>query len=269
MASPNSRPKEVDVTKKPDIEVTRPAEVNPTKVKPEMETKVKPDIDAAAASASAVPKVKAQEPDLPKAGQPEVTPDAGKKVQKPEEVDTEATKAGKVEEEDTNWGPDEISRLREDWGVQETDTLAVAKTDIEGLEDIVFKGGSPRVRKEAGLDDLDVLKPDRAIKSSGKIASATRHAEADVANEFVEAVEKAGLSNEEVKGVLHLYQSNPSGVCPTCLSGLGNPDKASGVIKQLSERYPNLKIKVSSNQVEGVRVTGRSNFTVQNGKYVD
>ena len=111
--------------------------------------------------------------------------------------------------------------------------------------------------------------PDRAIKNSGKIASATRHAEEDVANEFVEAVEKAGLSNEEVKGVLHLYQSNPSGVCPTCLSGLGNPDKASGVIKQLSERYPNLKIKVSSNQVEGVRVTGRSNFTVQNGKYVD
>ena len=87
MASPNSRPKEVDVTKKPDIEVSRPAEVNPTKIKPEMETKVKPDIDAAAASASAVPKVKAQEPDLPKAGQPEVTPDAGKKVQKPEEVD--------------------------------------------------------------------------------------------------------------------------------------------------------------------------------------
>ena len=38
---------------------------------------------------------------------------------------------------------------------------------------------------------------------------------------------------------------------------------------QLSERYPNLKIKISSNQVEGVRVTGRSNFTVQNGKYVD
>ena len=87
VASPNSRPKEVDVTKKPDIEASRPAEVNPTKVKPEMETKVKPDIDAAAASASAVPKVKAQEPDLPKAGQPEVTPDAGKKVQKPEEVD--------------------------------------------------------------------------------------------------------------------------------------------------------------------------------------
>ena len=68
VASPNSRPKEVDVSKKPDIEVSRPAEVNPTKVKPEMETKVKPDIDAAAASASAVPKVKAQEPDLPKAG---------------------------------------------------------------------------------------------------------------------------------------------------------------------------------------------------------
>ena len=103
VASPNSRPKEVDVTKKPDIEVSRPAEVNPTKVKPEMETKVKPDIDAAAASASAVPKVKAQEPDLPKVGQPEVTPDAGKKVQKPEEVDTEATKAGIGMSEDANY----------------------------------------------------------------------------------------------------------------------------------------------------------------------
>ena len=103
VASPNSRPKEVDVTKKPDIEASRPAEVNPTKVKPEMETKVKPDIDAAAASASAVPKVKAQEPDLPKAGQPEVTPDAGKKVQKPEEVDTEATKAGIGMSEDANY----------------------------------------------------------------------------------------------------------------------------------------------------------------------
>ena len=68
-----------------------------------METKVKPDIDAAAASASAVPKVKAQEPDLPKAGQPEVTPDAGKKVQKPEEVDTEATKAGIGMSEDANY----------------------------------------------------------------------------------------------------------------------------------------------------------------------
>jgi len=182
VASPNSRPKEVDVTKKPDIEASR-----------------QPDIDAAAASASAVPKVKAQEPDLPKAGQPEVTPDAGKKVQKPEEVDTEANKAGKVEEEDTNWGPDEISRLREDWGVPETDTLAVAKTDIEGLEDIVFKGGSPRVRKEAGLDDLDVLKPDRAIKNSGKIASATRHAEEDVANEFVEAVEKQVYQTKKLR----------------------------------------------------------------------
>ena len=68
-----------------------------------MENKVKPDIDAAAASASAVPKVKAQEPDLPKAGQPEVTPDAGKKVQKPEVVDTEATKAGIGMSEDANY----------------------------------------------------------------------------------------------------------------------------------------------------------------------
>ncbi|MGT2717647.1 hypothetical protein [Streptococcus oricebi] len=89
----NSRPAEVDSPN------SRPAAVNVSKAKPEIDNKVKPDIHEATAAASAIPKVKAQEPDLPKAGQPEAKPDVGKKVQKPEEVDTEANKAGKVEEE--------------------------------------------------------------------------------------------------------------------------------------------------------------------------
>jgi len=61
-------------------------------------------------------------------------------------------------------------------------SIAVGKTDVKGLEDLTFEGGSPKVRKEAGLPDLDVANPDRPIKSSGKIASATRHAEEGVAN---------------------------------------------------------------------------------------
>ena len=44
-----------------------------------------------------------------------------------------------------------------------------------------------------------MLKPDRAIKSSGKIASATRHAEEDVANEFVEAVEKQVYQTKKLR----------------------------------------------------------------------
>lgn len=128
---------------------------------------------------------------------------------------------------------------------------------------------SPKVRKEAGLPDLDVSNPNRPIKSSGKIPSATRHAEKGVANQFVEAVEKLGIQPNDVVGTLKLHQSNPSGVCPTCLSGLGNPKKDPGVIKQLSLKYPNLIIEVTSQVVEGAKVNGRLNFKVRNGVFID
>ncbi|WP_185427182.1 hypothetical protein [Paenilisteria weihenstephanensis] len=79
--------------------------------------------------------------------------------------------------DDIKVGPEDLSALRDKWKVPETDTIAVGKTDVKGLEGKVFEGGSPRVRKEAGLPDLDIAMPDRPIKSPGKIASATRHAE--------------------------------------------------------------------------------------------
>lgn len=63
---------------------------------------------------------------------------------------------------------------------------------MEGLENLVFEGGSPKVRKEAGLPDLDSVMPDRPIKSPGKIASATRHAEEGVLNDFIRKVEALG-----------------------------------------------------------------------------
>lgn len=166
-------------------------------------------------------------------------------------------------------GNTDLANLRKKWNVPETHTIAVGKTDVKGLEDFTFEGGSPRVRKEAGLPDLDVSNPNRPIKSSGKIPSATRHAEEGVANQFVESVEKAGIQPDDVVGTLRLHQSNPSGVCPTCLSGLGNPKKAPGVIKQLSLKYPNLVVEVTSQTVEGAKVNGRLEFKVKNGVYID
>lgn len=53
------------------------------------------------------------------------------------------------------------------------------------------------------------------------------------------------------------------------LSGLGNPDKSSGVIKQLSEMYPKLEIKVTSEVIDGVKPNGRAEFIVNNGIYVN
>ena len=106
------------------------------------------------------------------------------------------------------------------------------------------------------------------MRSSGKISSATRHAEENVANNFIEAIKEAELNAEDVTGTLKIHQSNPKGVCPTCLSGLGNPAKPSGVIKQLSEMFPKLRIEVTSEIVEGVKVNGRLQFVVENGLYV-
>ena len=171
--------------------------------------------------------------------------------------------------DDVVWdASEELSSLRRKWKVPETDTIAVGKTNVPGLEGKVFEGGSPKVRKEAGLPDLDDAFPDREIRSSGKISSATRHAEENVANDFINAIKEVGLEAENVTGTFKIHQSNPKGVCPTCLSGLGNPAKPSGVIKQLSEMFPKLRIEVTSEVVEGVKVNGRLQFIVENGKYV-
>lgn len=166
-------------------------------------------------------------------------------------------------------GKKDLDELRVKLGVPEKNTIAVGKTDVKGLENIVFEGASPNVRKAAGLQDIDIIYPNRVIKSSGKISAATRHAEEVVANEFVRAVEKIGLEPENVVGTLRIHQSNPKGVCPTCLSGLGNPIKDSGIIKQLSLKYPNLLIIFTSETVEGVKPNGRLAFKVKNGKYVE
>lgn len=42
-----------------------------------------------------------------------------------------------------------------------------------------------------------------------------------------------------------IHQSNPSGVCRKCIQGLDNDIVKPGVLKQLSLKYPNLRIEVS------------------------
>ena len=112
--------------------------------------------------------------------------------------------------DDSDWGSNELGKLREKWNVPETDTIAVGKTDVPGLEGKVFEGGSPKVRKEAGLPDLDDAFPDREIRSSGKISSATRHAEENVANDFINAIKEVGLEAENVLPNLFKWTWEPS-----------------------------------------------------------
>ena len=166
-------------------------------------------------------------------------------------------------------GKTDLDALRHKLGVPETDTIAVGKTDVKGMEGVTFEGQSPKVRSEAGLPDLDEIWAERNIKSPGNNSLFTRHAEEALANDFDRAVIKAGINPQDVSGVLKIHQSNPTGVCRKCIQGLANDNVSPGVLKQLSLKYPNLRIEVTSEILPDVKVIGKSNFVIQNGQYVE
>jgi hypothetical protein len=162
-------------------------------------------------------------------------------------------------------GRPEIEEFRARIGVPTRHTMAVARTTAPGLDGFTFYEASPRVRDEGGLP--------RA--TPGPIASPSRrpfdwaHAEEDIANQFVRAVEERGLKPSDLDGhKLVIHVSNPRGVCPTCRQGLDSSE-APGVLKQLSERYPGLTIHVTVPSRQGIRAKGPTNFAIRNGQYVN
>ena len=86
---------------------------------------------------------------------------------------------------------DDLTTVRTRLGVPKTETVAVGKTNVKGLEKITFEGQSPKVRKEAGLPDLDEVWRNRNIKAPGQNPLFTRHAEEVLANSFDKAVIEA------------------------------------------------------------------------------
>ena len=170
--------------------------------------------------------------------------------------------------DDVVWdASEELSNLRRKWKVPETDTIAVGKTNVPGLEGKVFEGGSPKVRKEAGLPDLDEAFPDRTVRSPFNNPRARNHAEEGIFAQFEAAIQN--MDSEKVRGTLEIHQSNPSGVCTSCISGITNKSAKEGIFLQFSKKYPNLKIVVTSFEKEGIRKVGRMNFIIQNGKYLN
>ena len=183
---------------------------------------------------------------------------AGPKVTEGPQLEPDAIQVGKSD----------LDALRNKLGVPETDTIAVGKTNVKGLDNLTFEGQSPKVRVEAGLPDIDDVWAGRNIKSPGKNPLFTRHAEEVLVNDFDRAVIDAGLNPRDVSGVLKIHQSNPSGVCRKCIQGLANDKVSPGVLKQLSMKYPNLRIEVTSEISQSVKITGKSSFIIQNGVYV-
>jgi len=164
-------------------------------------------------------------------------------------------------------GKAELDAFRQKIGVLADDihTIGVAKTDIPSLQNITFEGASPKVRKLAGLPDAT----DGPIKSPNPNPLFKKHAEEDIANQFVAAIEKTGLTQANLEArTLLMHISNPTGVCNVCRQGIKNPNVKPGVLKQLSEKYPNLTIKVTI-ESGGKKVKAGTELLIQNGKFID
>jgi hypothetical protein len=150
----------------------------------------------------------------------------------------------------------DLAAYRSRINVPDTQTVAVGKTDIPGLRGATFEGASPKVLREAGLPQAEK----GPIAAPNKNPLFTRHAEEMVANQFAKAVDARGLTAADLAGrTLDVRVSQP--VCSACKAGLADPTARSGVLKQLSERYPTLEIRVG---VDG----SADSFTLQAGKIV-
>jgi Domain of unknown function (DUF4157) len=156
-------------------------------------------------------------------------------------------------------GPADIAALRTRYpGVgARRHTVAVSGTDVPGLEGTIFEGGSPVVRREAGLPPTE----HGPVESPSGLAFERHHAEQDIANQFIAAVESRGITAAELEGrTLAIHISNPRGVCRVCRSGLNDPDAPFGVLRQLSERYPGLNIRVTVDGPPGADIGYRALF---------
>jgi hypothetical protein len=145
----------------------------------------------------------------------------------------------------------------------ELETIGVGWANIPGLRGRVFRGASPSVRKAAGIGEA---KPG-PLKAPRRNPLFTRHAEEDIGNQMIDAIEKLGLTDAQLTGrSIYMRISNPSGVCVACRQGLSS-SAAPGVLKQLSSRFPNLTIRIA---VEGgAAAPGRQVMILRGGGYVN
>jgi toxin YxiD len=171
----------------------------------------------------------------------------------------------------------DLKAYRTQIGVPTTNTVAVgrAQTGNPALDCLVFTGASPEVKNQAKppqpqLDNDPVFR-NRDIRSpTNARQDATRHAEEEVVNRFHNQAKALKLNPQSVTGTFYILQSNPRGVCGTCLQGVNNPNKEPGVLVKLSRMYPNLNIRVDTEQFDpATRANVRRSFTLRNGNYVE
>jgi hypothetical protein len=117
-------------------------------------------------------------------------------------------------------------------------TVAVAKTDIRGINNKVFEGKSSSLHKEGWK-----WTSEGDIQSDHPIEF--RHAEEDLANQFLQEFEKTGKDPGKISGTIEMHVDQR--LCNACRDSYALHE---GPLGQLSERYPNVRIEVT-NSMDG------------------
>jgi len=157
----------------------------------------------------------------------------------------------------------DLQAFRAQINVPTRNTVAVARTNLPGLEGRVFQGASRLVRKDAGLPPLPRAEPGD-IESPFNNPKFVDHAEEDLARKVKLSVNELGIEPEN-GNVLTIHLSRPP--CPPCLSGLDS-DAPAGVLKQLSQLFPKLTIHVTWDIKSGIIPSSHPHLIIRNGTYV-
>ncbi|MGC3025349.1 RHS repeat-associated core domain-containing protein [Burkholderia sp. DN3021] len=131
-----------------------------------------------------------------------------------------------------------------------------AISDVPGLQRWVFEVWSPRVRRALGM-----------TTTPGPIHSPyshpfKEHAEEEFGNQFIAALKEVGYT-EDKNGIFHdpigtarlLMNASPVGCCSICLLDLRSSGKNVGVVKQLSQKVPNVKFIFETDGHPGKTIT--------------
>jgi hypothetical protein len=130
--------------------------------------------------------------------------------------------------------------VRTQYGIGPTiHTVAVGWTSIPGLEAVRFVGASRRIRESSWLP-----MPTPHIDAPRSGSQFVDHAEQDVVNGFIDAVENVQRIRVESE-TLWIYVTHRKGPCTACVQGLANRLAAPGILAQLSLRYPGLLIQLT------------------------
>lgn len=142
-----------------------------------------------------------------------------------------------------------VVRGRNAGGAVTGGTVGIAKSDVPQLAGKVFEGLSP----QAGGS------PHPGFKPPSSHPSAQGHAEQNLAGAIDDELKKVMASSPSLKpadfsGTVWMHIEQP--VCSGCKAGLADPDSGKGVLKQFSEKYPNLTLEITAEgttEIVGVR----------------